>query len=518
MNRTIIIGSRGSDLALCQAHFIQDQLREQSVESEIKIIKTQGDKIQHLGFDKMEGKGFFTKEIESALLEKEIDLAVHSHKDLETTSPKGLTVAAISERANPSELLLMHHEAWDAMQPLRLKKNAVVGTSAARRKAQLLSIRPDFEINDLRGNVPTRIDKLRKGNYDAILVARAGVDRLGLDLSEFIFEELDPHDFIPAPAQGVLAFQVREDDSALIKVLGAIHNTEVAGVIDCERSVLKALQGGCQMPFGAHCEIENGRLHYWSFLAERGGGASRRLYMNIPVESFATKDVLKKLQAPTQKKVLVTREMHPAGPARKMLIESGCQLIEQPFINVKPQTPETPDFNNYQWLFFISPNAVKHFPFFDKIHKDVKVAALGKGTTAALNELGVEVDFAGLGQPSDVARVFRAELSDQQVLIVCGTRGMRSIQKALNANQFDECAVYETEAVRVELNEQPNILAFTSPSNVRAFFKSNKLPAGSEVVSIGASTARTLEEFEVDCTISWESSEQALADTILGLC
>lgn len=518
MNRTIIIGSRGSDLALWQAHFIQDQLREQSVKSEIKIIKTHGDKIQHLGFDKMEGKGFFTKEIESALLEKEIDLAVHSHKDLETTSPAGLTVAAISERANPSELLLMHREAWNSTQPLRLKKNAVVGTSAARRKAQLLSVRPDFEITDLRGNVPTRIDKLRKGNYDAILVARAGVDRLGLDLSEFVVEELDPHDFIPAPAQGVLAFQVREGDSELIEVLGSIHNTEVARVIDCERGVLKALQGGCQMPFGAHCEIEDGQLHYWSFLAQRGGGASRRLYMNIPVDSFSTEDVLKKLRSSTQKKVLVTRNMHLDGPARKMLMESGCQLIEQPFITVKPQVPETPDFDNYQWLFFISPNAVKHFPFFNNLPVDVKIAAVGKGTTAALHQKGLEVDFAGLGQPNDVGRVFRAELSDQRALIVCGTRGMRSIQKALDEKQFDECAVYETDAAPVKLKEQPDILAFTSPSNVRAFFENNEPPETSKVISIGSSTARALEDFDVDCTIAWESSEQALADTILGLC
>ncbi|MEC8603971.1 MAG: hydroxymethylbilane synthase, partial [Bacteroidota bacterium] len=180
MSAKIKIGSRGSDLALWQANFVKNQLENLGQEVEINIIKTKGDKIQHLSFDKIEGKGFFTKEIEQALLEKKVDLAVHSHKDLETNSPSGLSVVAVSEREDPSELLLINKDAVDHTQLWDLKKGAIVGTSSARRKSQMLFFREDVTIKDLRGNVPTRVKKLKNGNYDAILLAYAGVSRLGL--------------------------------------------------------------------------------------------------------------------------------------------------------------------------------------------------------------------------------------------------------------------------------------------------------------------------------------------------
>ena len=252
--RTIIIGSRGSDLALWQANFVKAELENLNVPVEIKIIKTKGDEIQHLSFDKMEGKGFFTKEIEAALLAKEVDLAVHSHKDLETTTPPGLTIAAVSERANPADLLLIRKEAADKEQKWMLKEGAVVGTSSARRKLQLIVGRPDVTISDLRGNVPTRINKLRSGQYDAILLAAAGIERLHLNLSDLVVQEMDPNKFLPAPAQGVLALQIRESDSELHKLLQQLNNSEVEDCIKAERLVLKSFKGGCQLPLGAFCE------------------------------------------------------------------------------------------------------------------------------------------------------------------------------------------------------------------------------------------------------------------------
>ena len=169
----IIIGSRGSDLALWQAHHVKSQLEKLGCTVELKIIVTQGDAIQHLSFDKLEGKGFFTKEIEVALLNKSIDLAVHSHKDLETNPPAGLMIACVSEREDPADLLLIAKSAVDKKNDWTLKTNAIVGTSSARRKSQVVRFREDVEIKDLRGNVPTRIQKLRDGNYDAILLAKA---------------------------------------------------------------------------------------------------------------------------------------------------------------------------------------------------------------------------------------------------------------------------------------------------------------------------------------------------------
>jgi hydroxymethylbilane synthase len=249
----IRIGSRGSDLALWQANHVRKQLENLGCSVDITVIKTQGDAIQHLSFDKLEGKGFFTKEIEQALLTNQVDLAVHSHKDLETTPPDELIIACVSEREDPSDLLLIAKSAVDPTQHWGLKDGAIVGTSSARRKSQVVRYRDDVEIRDLRGNVPTRIQKLRDGGYDAILLAKAGVDRLQIDLSEFHVHVLDPEEFVPAPAQGVLALQIRKGDVELFEILQQMNHPEVQKRIAMERKVLNLMDGGCQLPLGVYC-------------------------------------------------------------------------------------------------------------------------------------------------------------------------------------------------------------------------------------------------------------------------
>jgi len=250
----ITIGTRGSDLALWQANFVRKELERLGHQVHIKMITTQGDKIQDLGFDKMEGKGFFTKEIEAALLKRDIDLAVHSHKDLETKQPEGLEVAAVSARENPCELLLIRESAYQENALWGLRKDAVVGTSSARRKSQLLALRQDVQIKELRGNVPTRVEKLRSGQYDAILLAKAGIVRLELDLSGLVSIDLTPDEFVPAPAQGVLALQIRSVDTELQKVLKQINDFKVQKLVHLERSVLNLMDGGCQLPLGVYCD------------------------------------------------------------------------------------------------------------------------------------------------------------------------------------------------------------------------------------------------------------------------
>jgi hydroxymethylbilane synthase len=258
----IRIGTRGSELALWQAHNVKQRLENNGNAVSITIIKTQGDKIQDLSFDKLEGKGFFTKEIEAALLSNEVDLAVHSHKDLETSPPGGLVIAAVSEREDPSELLLISKENVDSSQLWDLKLNSSIGTSSARRKSIVVSNRNDLTIKELRGNVPTRIQKLREGNYDAIILAKAGVSRLEIDLSEFHVVELDPKTFVPAPAQGVLALQIREEDNELWKEIQKLNHPQVEMQIAIERKVLNLMQGGCQLPLGVYCDLENVFVSY----------------------------------------------------------------------------------------------------------------------------------------------------------------------------------------------------------------------------------------------------------------
>lgn len=287
-NKHISIGTRGSDLALWQAHFVKGQLEALGCTVEINIIKTRGDNIQNLSFEKMEGKGFFTKEIEDALLTKKVDLAIHSFKDLETAEVPGLTIAAVSYREDPTDCLLIKKDAVDESKHLSLISNAKVGTSSARRKAQLKGFRSDIELLDLRGNVPTRIDKLRSGNYDAIMLATAGLNRLEIDLSEFYVKNLNPKEFIPAPAQGVLGLQTRFDDNRVIEIVKQLNDSKVRETISIEREVLKTYSGGCQLPLGVYCEKIDGKYNVWGALGQDDETVSRAELVTANASSAPT--------------------------------------------------------------------------------------------------------------------------------------------------------------------------------------------------------------------------------------
>ena len=251
-----------------QANFVKDQLSALGVQAELVIIKTQGDRVQDLSFDKLEGKGFFTKELEEALLRGDVDMAVHSMKDLPTEHPAGLSITAVSHRQNPADWLLIRKEAYHPEERMHLQQGAVVGTSSLRRKTQLLHFRGDLHIKDLRGNVPTRVRKLREGQYDGIVLAAAGITRLDMDLSDLEIFKFDPKEFIPAAAQGVLAYETATDDRELRTFLKQLHHVEVAAATNVERKMLQLLEGGCHLPFGAYCEPDiMGHFHAYAAYA-----------------------------------------------------------------------------------------------------------------------------------------------------------------------------------------------------------------------------------------------------------
>lgn len=256
----LIIATRGSDLALVQSRWVAASLAELGVESTLLILRTQGDREQILSFDKMEGKGFFTKELEEALLRGDADIAVHSLKDLPTESPAGLSVAAISLREDPRECLLVRRD-MVALQygVLPVPPGAVIGTSAARRQGQISALRPDVSTRELRGNVPTRVRKLREGHYDAIVVAYAGLKRLNLPLDDLHVQILDVNDFVPAPAQGALGIQIRSDDARVAQLVQGLHDTDGATCVAAERALLARFDGGCHLPFGAHARVRAGQ-------------------------------------------------------------------------------------------------------------------------------------------------------------------------------------------------------------------------------------------------------------------
>ncbi len=259
------IGSRGSQLALWQANHISALLRERGHEVEIEIIKTTGDKITDVALAKVGTKGMFTKEIEEALAAGRVDLAVHSLKDLPTALPEGFEIAAITTRQNPRDVFLsVRHSSIDS-----LPKGAKVGTSSLRRQAQLKAKRPDLDIYPLRGNVDTRIRKLEEGNYDAIILAAAGLFRLGK--TQLVKQVIDEELMCPAAGQGALGIEIREGDSVMREHLRFLDDAAARATTTCERALLNKLGGGCQVPIGAFAEMEDGTLRLTAICARPDG-------------------------------------------------------------------------------------------------------------------------------------------------------------------------------------------------------------------------------------------------------
>lgn len=264
----IRIGTRGSNLALIQTNWAIDRLKEKfpEVEFEVKIIKTKGDKILHLSLDKIGDKGLFVKEIENQLLEGEIDLAVHSMKDMPAEVVEGLKFAAVPKREDPRDVIILR-EGLNSFDELPI--GATIGTGSKRRKYQLLRKRPDLNIVPIRGNIETRISKIESENLDGIVLAASGVIRA--DLEEKITEFLPVDLMIPAPAQGALALEIRENDEELEKMIDAIKDEISQIQTDAERSYLAGIDGSCHIPMGAYCEVDGEKLILTGIFGDEDG-------------------------------------------------------------------------------------------------------------------------------------------------------------------------------------------------------------------------------------------------------
>jgi len=258
------IGSRGSQLALWQANHISALLRARGHEIEIEIIHTTGDKITDVALAKVGTKGMFTKEIEEALAAGRVDLAVHSLKDLPTELPKGFEIAAITERQDPRDAFCSRYFS----NINGLPQGARVGTSSLRRQAQLKALRPDLEIHPLRGNVDTRLRKLEQGEYDAVILASAGLKRLGK--TELIKQVIPAEIMCPAAGQGALGIEIRESDAATRQHLEFLNDPAARAATTCERALLNRLGGGCQVPIGAFARIRAGEIREGGFTLPGG--------------------------------------------------------------------------------------------------------------------------------------------------------------------------------------------------------------------------------------------------------
>jgi len=259
------IGTRGSQLALWQAHHVAGLLRGAGNDVEIEVIKTTGDRLQEVTFAEVGTKGMFTQEIEEALAGGRVDLAVHSLKDLPTELPDGFVLAAVPKRADARDVFVS--EKYDRLADLPL--GARVGTSSLRRRALLRVMRPDLELMEFRGNVDTRLRKLGEGLADGILLAGAGLDRL--ERTEWVRERMDVETMTPAPGQGALGIEARAGDVAVLEALKFLEDADTRFAVTAERAALAGLGGGCQVPIGAHCRTAGGRYEILGAVGDPAG-------------------------------------------------------------------------------------------------------------------------------------------------------------------------------------------------------------------------------------------------------
>ncbi len=516
MNKKIIIGTRGSALALWQAKYTQSLLAQIGIESELKIIVTSGDKNQQWenSFDKLEGKNFFTKEIEDALLKNEIDMAVHSFKDVEANFDNvshPLIIAGLSKRHAPNDILILHKDKVDKQQLLHIVRNAKIGTSSARRYAQLKSLRPDVEILPLRGNVPTRIQKLQNRQYDGIILAQAGLDRLQIDLKDYYTFPLPLHYFVPAAGQGIIAFQIRNDAQWLLECVQKISDKDALECGKMERILLKQMGGGCSKPIGVLCKKRNDQyLSYISFNDHKENVSLLSILKHSDSKKLlqTTQNHIQKLQfliqSTERKKIFISKSLDEHNYLRKLCQRLQWRLTDVPLIQTK--TIPVSFIPDCDWIFFNSKNAVRYFlsssdSATELLHKK-HIACVGKGTEHFLEAQGFSAHFVDSDTSiENIAQEFSMLCKNQKVLFPCSTISNKSV-----GNQIQTVAeviylpVYSTIELGIRFSESFDIFIFTSPSNVRAFFKNNIASSHARYIAMGESTQKELMQYGISAS------------------
>lgn len=524
----IVLGSRGSALALAQTRWVAEHLQEThpGLEVTVEIFSTAGDRIQDRPLPAIGGKGLFTRELEEALLDGRIDGAVHSLKDLPTEMTPGLTLGAIPARENPADVLVSRFGGTLADLP----PGAVVGTSSPRRRAQLARLRPDLNFTDLRGNVPTRLRKVREGMVDATVLAAAGLARLGL-LGEADGWTLPPELMLPAPGQGALALQIRAGDARMADLAAALHHPETARAVAAERAVLAALGTGCSAPVGALARIQGEML----VLEACFGGEDERPQMRRRLSAPATPEALGKNLAArlldarncpgplAGKRIVVTRAEEQAGELHALLEERGAEVLELPVLAIVPEedAPAPGPAGDYDWVLFTSVNAVRMFARLLERHgrgmaefAACRIATVGPATADALREYGLS---PALTPPEAVAESLLAALQEcmggmagLSLLLPQGNLARPIIRDTLVAQgaKVHALVTYRTEAVPATKEQlqvlgdfRPDAVTFASPSAVRNFFaiaddmKCKRINKDDcRLISIGPITSQALKE------------------------
>lgn len=542
------IATRDSDLALWQAHHVKNLLQSRfGIRATFCTIKTLGDVDTSTPLAELEGKGFFTKELEDALIDGRADIAVHSLKDLPTQLPPGLKVAAIFSRADRCETLLIRPGAAADRKPFPLKERSVVGTSSARRHSQLQLLDPDLEIRDIRGNVPTRVKKLRDGEYDAILLAQAGLSRLNLDLGDLHVAHLPLHTFLPAPGQGALAIEIRSDDTATEDLVAPLNDPDVCRMVNAERGLLHLFSGGCKLPLGVVCEEVSGIQLDAVYSAKgrdgRWQGFRTRVTADTPglASSKAFDDLISQKTIWAQKHklllgqtIVVTRSAEHVNGLRRAVEQMGGRLMPVPTLAFEPCgdaaaiAKAKADLRAYDWVLFTSANAVHFFfepPLSDSLWPpQIRVGAVGSATERALASRRIKVVLAGHKGAADFALQFlEVAGAGARVLWPTTEHPRQELPMSLKASgvTLEPLIVYRSlmpprEAQVAADRVNPDWILATSPQAGRNFIELYGPHKDARWAAIGSSTQAELQKLlKTPVTVARETTLEALAEVLV---
>jgi hydroxymethylbilane synthase len=504
----IRIGTRGSDLALRQTSNVAQLLNGLGFATQIVVIHTRGDN-SDLPFKELEGKAFFSKELDEALQTRTVDLAIHSLKDLPTEDPAGLATSTVMRREDPRDVLLLRTGVAVAAGRPALTKGMRLGTSSARRTAQLAAAFPEVSIFDLRGNVPTRVKKLRNGDYDAIVLAAAGLARLKLDLSDLQVVPLEPPEFLPAPGQGVLAARYRADDREVAAALRPLVDADAAECALAERLVLARLDGGCSLPLGTLASRHGNAIELQVCLDTNGSILRASVRGATPAEA-ADAAVRALLGAPT---VVVTRPEGLDDELVTALSDAGYPVTRQPSIQFA-ELPGDPARNallarlaEFDVVAFTSRMAVRTFARIVSDPRAVRAtAAVGAATARDLERHGFAVQSCGDGRGSEsLARQLARELAPRSRVLHPGPAEPEpAFARTLTAAGFSctELPLYTTRPVADDppLPAGATAVVLASPSAARAFLTRPGVQArlarerdSLVLIAGGATTAKEIE-------------------------
>ena len=515
------IGTRGSALALWQAEEVKKLLADThpDIESELVIIKPEGDVDKHSSLRQIGGRGVFTSALQMRMLNHEIDLAVHSTKDLPSLAPHGIAIAAFPQREDARDALISRH----GVGLEELPPNPVIGTSSRRRSAQILQVRPDADIRELRGNIDTRLRKGLSEEFDAVILAAAGLKRMGWD--DQITSLLPVDISCPAPGQGALAIETRVDPDPAWDLVRALDNPDFRTAVMVERAFLRGVGGGCSTPIGAHASIEHmhgiATLRFWGMLGSDDGSRLERIYAEWPVDgamdqAFAAADEMLRVVSPKWtgvdvanpldgRTILVTGTASHVEAMGAELRDRHANAHELQTLKIETQPVTLPD--SYDWLVITSKHAI---PAVDWNAVQVPIAVVGEGTAESLTEIGVHADLVAQGPGAEqlASELISLGIEGKKIVCVVSDIARYVLPNRLGAAGADVEVLHgyintpltdiETELRERIAGGEMEAVTFASPSSVHAFqgMIGIDLPAlsGAAMIAIGPTTALAMRE------------------------